>query len=1014
MKSLQILLETRSDATQNGSVDVLAQGDTATFTSTYIVTQADIDAGIDVNNTAIADGTPANGTLLPVEDNETVSPVTAAPSFTVEKATSSTPSNAGDTLTYTFDVNNTGNVSLTPVTVTDAKCAAVPTLISESLTADTILEVGELQVYSCTSIPVTQTEIDAGAVFNSVSVTGTPPSGPPPPPVEDNLTTPVTAAPSFTVEKATSSTPSNAGDTLTYTFDVNNTGNVSLTPVTVTDAKCAAVPTLISESLTADTILEVGELQVYSCTSIPVTQTEIDAGAVFNSVSVTGTPPSGPPPPPVEDNLTTPVTAAPSFTVEKATSSTPSNAGDTLTYTFDVNNTGNVSLTPVTVTDAKCAAVPTLISESLTADTILEVGELQVYSCTSIPVTQTEIDAGAVFNSVSVTGTPPSGPPPPPVEDNLTTPVTAAPSFTVEKATSSTPSNAGDTLTYTFDVNNTGNVSLTPVTVTDAKCAAVPTLISESLTADTILEVGELQVYSCTSIPVTQTEIDAGAVFNSVSVTGTPPSGPPPPPVEDNLTTPVTAAPSFTVEKATSSTPSNAGDTLTYTFDVNNTGNVSLTPVTVTDAKCAAVPTLISESLTADTILEVGELQVYSCTSIPVTQTEIDAGAVFNSVSVTGTPPSGPPPPPVEDNLTTPVTAAPSFTVEKATSSTPSNAGDTLTYTFDVNNTGNVSLTPVTVTDAKCAAVPTLISESLTADTILEVGELQVYSCTSIPVTQTEIDAGAVFNSVSVTGTPPSGPPPPPVEDNLTTPVTAAPAIDVNKSNPVNTDEDGNGDVTLGDTLTYTITLTNIGNITLNDVNVSDVLITPSSVVCSSVAPGDTCILTGTHIVTQQDVDAGVINNTAIGNSNETPPKDDNVSTPVIPYGVAAGTVYEDTDGSGVQDPGEPGIANVTVTVVDLNGSVYILTTDSNGNYATKVPAGDVTVTLDTNTLPTSVNTQTEGTNPTTITVPSGGIGSDVDGYSPSATSGTVTGVVYEDTDGSWFTRSHVSKAFQV
>ncbi|HFQ62503.1 MAG TPA: hypothetical protein ENK39_09440, partial [Epsilonproteobacteria bacterium] len=115
---------------------------------------------------------------------------------------------------------------------------------------------------------------------------------------------------------------------------------------------------------------------------------------------------------------------------------------------------------------------------------------------------------------------------------------------------------------------------------------------------------------------------------------------------------------------------------------------------------------------------------------------------------------------------------------------------------------------------------------------------------------------------------------------------------------------------------------------------------------------------------------------------------------------VIAGTVYEDTDGNGVQDAGEPGIPNVTVTITDRFGEEQNLTTDANGNYAANVPAGDTIVDIDETTLPVGVNTQTEGTDTTTVTVPAGGIGSDVDGYEPAANTGRVEGVVYTDTNG--------------
>ncbi len=52
--------------------------------------------------------------------------------------------------------------------------------------------------------------------------------------------------------------------------------------------------------------------------------------------------------------------------------------------------------------------------------------------------------------------------------------------------------------------------------------------------------------------------------------------------------------------------------------------------------------------------------------------------------------------------------------------------------------------------------------------------------------------------------------------------------------------------------------------------------------------------------------------------------------------------VWEDLDGNGVQDPGEPGIPGVTVNLVDGNGNIIsTTTTDVNGNYFfPDVPAG--------------------------------------------------------------------------
>ncbi len=269
----------------NQSDITLAPSESTTYSATYVVTQEDVDAGTDITNTATVDGTPKGGILRPVSADATVDLIDRVSNFTMAKSSSATDAQVGDSLPYTFAVTNTGNVTLTAPVITDAKCLATPTLTTESLTADTRLEVGETHTYSCLSIPVTQTEVDAGVVLNSASITATPPLGATvPAPQEANSTVPVNQTPAYTFVKSTASVPTQAGDTLVYNFEVNNTGNVTLSTISITDSKCdASGITLTTESQTADTLLEVGETQTYSCTSLAVLQSEVDAGEVNNT-----------------------------------------------------------------------------------------------------------------------------------------------------------------------------------------------------------------------------------------------------------------------------------------------------------------------------------------------------------------------------------------------------------------------------------------------------------------------------------------------------------------------------------------------------------------------------------------------------------------------------------------------------------------------------------------------------------------------------------------------------------
>ena len=150
------------------------------------------------------------------------------------------------------------------------------------------------------------------------------------------------------------------------------------------------------------------------------------------------------------------------------------------------------------------------------------------------------------------------------------------------------------------------------------------------------------------------------------------------------------------------------------------------------------------------------------------------------------------------------------------------------------------------------------------------------------------------------------------------------------------------------------------------------------------------------------------------------------------PTGTVTGVVFEDKNGNGTKDPGEDGIPNVEVVITDSNGDPQTVTTDSNGEYSASVPPGPTVIDVDETTLPPDAE-QTAGTDPTSVDVPSGGIVSDADGYqfptgsptgSPTTPStlapvsagppgevvssmpsvfsptGTVTGVVFEDTNG--------------
>ena len=93
---------------------------------------------------------------------------------------------------------------------------------------------------------------------------------------------------------------------------------------------------------------------------------------------------------------------------------------------------------------------------------------------------------------------------------------------------------------------------------------------------------------------------------------------------------------------------------------------------------------------------------------------------------------------------------------------------------------------------------------------------------------------------------------------------TSAPGLSTVKAMTGYDDNDGSGSLSVGDVMTYAITVTNTGNALLNGVMVEDARLTPARITCSAVQAGGTCVLTGTAVVTQAEADAGVAVNTAV------------------------------------------------------------------------------------------------------------------------------------------------------
>ena len=142
-------------------------------------------------------------------------------------------------------------------------------------------------------------------------------------------------------------------------------------------------------------------------------------------------------------------------------------------------------------------------------------------------------------------------------------------------------------------------------------------------------------------------------------------------------------------------------------------------------------------------------------------------------------------------------------------------------YTITMSNTGDAVLTNVEIND------PMITPSNQMCASVDTIGGAGSYQCilTGYYVVQSS-DLGSDLQNVATVTLDQN---PPGTMTDTSEVIIGSPAINLVKSTPTLGDSDGDGVITLGDTLYYSITATNTGSSNLSDVVVSDALLTPSS-----------------------------------------------------------------------------------------------------------------------------------------------------------------------------------------
>ena len=762
--------------------------------------------------------------------------------------------------------------------------------------------------FTATYVPLRKLDIDAGQVVNQATAEGAAPNGTVVSDLSDEsvlteddpTVTVLCQNPSIAIIKVGTFIDGNGnqcadpGETIEYEFTVVNTGNVTLSDVMVTDPLVTVTggPIVLAPAQSDNTSFTA---------TYTITQLDIDAGQVVNQATASGTSPlfvivtdlSDESVLTEDDPTVTVLCQNPSIAILKVGTFIDGNGnqcadpGETIEYEFTVVNTGNVTLSNVTVTDPLVTVTggPIVLAPAQSDNTSFTA---------TYTITQLDIDAGQVVNQATAEGTAPNGTVVSDLSDEsvlteddpTVTILCQDPSIAILKVGTFIDGNGnqcadpGETIEYEFTVVNTGNVTLSNVTVTDPLVTVTggPIVLAPAQTDNTSFTA----VYT-----ITQLDIDTGQVVNQATAEGTAPNGTVVSDLSDEsvlteddpTVTVLCQSPAIALIKEGEFPPIPngggcpvEGDVIEYTFTVVNTGNISLNNVIVTDPLVTVVGGPIS--------LGVGQTDATTFTaSYTITQADVDAGFVTNQATAEGTTPGGvvvsdlsdddvvtEDDPTIVDICQTIVIALikeGEFNDESGNKC--AEPDETISYTFTVFNQGNVTLTNITIQDP----LVNVIGGPITLAPFTSDGTTFTATYT---ITQGDIDAGFVENQAEAIGFTLLGVQVSDLsdddsefEDDVTiVDLCQEPRIGLIKVGTP-TDENGNGCIDLGETIMYDFVVTNLGNVVLNDVMVTDPLVAVTGgPVTIAAGQSDTENFTALYTVTQDDVDAGQVINQAI------------------------------------------------------------------------------------------------------------------------------------------------------
>ncbi len=633
-----------------------------------------------------------------------------------------------------------------------------------------------------------------------------------------------------------------------------------------------------------------------------------------------------------------------SFDAELSASKTVNNPtpnfSDTITYTIRVTNTGTMPLT-VTVTDPGVGGtiasnVPMAVGASQTyvVSDVVDMGYLPTFR-NVVTATGQLAAGGNVITTASVVVTP---------NVKLT--------FDVQKVANPTVATLGDKIQYSFKVTNLGPITLTTVSLYDA-------LLGGNLGVQfvNVAPFSQTQLSAVGSYTVTESDLlrpNAQIVNTAIATASNPSSG-----LADQSNTAVATVTlaytkSLAIQKiASRSTFNGVGQSITYTFIITNQGNVPLYNVHVVDPLTSYATTI--PSLAAGASTNVGPASYSTLAG------DLAAGVVVNTVTAAGSSIiSGDL---VTGTATVTVTALPNMSISKsALSPYPSGSdvmpGNQIVYQLTIANNGgpanNAQITdqlPADVTLVGVSGSGVVASgNSITVTTSLA-GGTAVVETRLITVTVNDISSAStvITNQATLSATATLT-----QSNSVTHTVYGQPKLQITKSAvPVS-----GSSVETGQTIVYTLVVTNIGSGVAKQVAITDALPINVSAIDSSVTtvPGGKPVLG--HLTGNDVTYDLLLTQTLAAGEHFTV-----MLTGTVKSGLAVGTVFSNTAYAEF-DGGTP--LNAVTSITNSNTVTHVVVINS--NLAVSKTVNDFAPSFG-DTITYTIRVTNTGTVPLTVTV---------------------------------------------